>query len=52
MNDPDKVRVVMDELCEEMMAVMRCDEVCELCPLDGRNQDTIERITVMFNNEL
>jgi hypothetical protein len=52
MNDPEKVRVVMDEFCEEMTSTMRCDEVCELCPLDTNNHDTIDRITEMFNNEL
>ena len=52
MNNPDKVRVVMDELCEEMCISCLCIEVCELCPLSTVERETIDRITTMFDNEL
>jgi hypothetical protein len=52
MNNPEKVRVVMDELCEEMATSCLCIEVCELCPLSTIERETISRITKMFDNEL
>lgn len=51
-NNPEKVRVVMDELCEEMCTSCLCIEVCELCPHNTQNQETVDRMVTMFNNEL
>ena len=55
MFDPDKVKVVMDELCEEMCIKDLCIETndnCKRCPLNATESETVDRIEDFLNEEL
>ena len=52
MFDPDAVRIVIDELCEEMELKNACTESCKKCPLSTNNAGALDRNVDLFNNEL
>lgn len=50
--NPEKVNVVMSEFCEEMSFKDLCVQMCDNCPFNTNNIETVDRIVEMFNNEL
>ena len=52
MNDPEQVRVVMAEICEQITMKCLCIEVCELCPLNDAEWDNIDKMRDLFDKEL
>ena len=52
MNDPEKVRVVMDEVCDKMAIICLCREICETCPLSSAKWENINNMRDLFDKEL
>jgi len=50
--NPEKVGIVMDELCEEISLKSICNEVCPGCPLSTNNNNAINNNVTLFNKEL
>ena len=51
-NDPEQVRVVMAEICEQITMKCLCIEVCELCPLNDAEWENIDKMRDLFDKYL